>query len=240
MADDNDVYFHDLASLLQLLLVGLLFVIALSSFLLSGPLVAIHIFTVSFGVTILCDVYVFSLLLFATIRRPEFLPNRLPALIILFLLFFALVLAFAGVYMNLENITWRREVADGQGRIVQTDQRVSEKEDAFLLSLESMVTFGAGASPAGIEARRVVAFQMLSSAGFLLTIFPILVARLAEFEAVKVKHVTFVEKEDGNDWAIVRKSNLQKEEKTRSDGSSKMTRMQIVAHGGGIKLKPPK
>jgi hypothetical protein len=132
---------------------------------------------------IVIDAYLFMLLLVAACRCYWWLPERLTALFIVPAIFAALVLAFATVFLTCDCFTKRELGNDPKtAAVTVSTTKLPDAREATYVSLAVITTAAADYAPADSAGRYAVGVETVSGLLFLLVAFPILAARLAEFE----------------------------------------------------------
>lgn len=212
---------------------GILFVATVLSF----ASFAEFLWWLSIVCILLADAYAIALIILAALRKPTHLPNRLPALVIIPLLFSTLVFSFAGIDRNCPSVTWQRVTVNGPV-VTGTINQLTDPLEALYSSLETITTYGATAVPSSPQANLAVASELLSGAVFLLMILPILIARLADFDgqAPTTKRIV-VKKEAGKKWRITR--TQESFEEVQSSETKDEMEVTVDTEASDIRLKPP-
>jgi hypothetical protein len=147
-----------------------------------GAWEALHFRRLGWPAVIGIDLYLFGLVFLAARRRYSWLPTRLLALFTLPITFFALVLAFATVFLKCHCFEKRDLHMDSQTKkITVSSTRLCNAVEATYVSLAVITTAAPDYAPNNPPGRFAVAVEAVSGLLFLLVAFPILAARLADF-----------------------------------------------------------
>jgi hypothetical protein len=126
-------------------------------------------------------VYLVGLLLLAACRCHTLLPDRLTALAIVPLTFFALIFAFATIFLKCDCFVSRELHIEPKRAAVTVSRppKLPDAVEATYVSLAVITTAAPDYAPTTHEGRSAVAWETVSGLLFLLVAFPILAARLA-------------------------------------------------------------
>jgi len=171
------------------------------------------------AVFVLADVYIFRLIWAAAWKGTEprkderwpGIPERVPALFVVLLLFLALVLAFGRLYIASAQIYRGSTLLDGPS-------------DALYYSVVTITTLGYGDyAPNDSNARWLVVFELMSGLLFLIMAFPILGSRLADFGEEEAGEATIQRTDDGLEVTGIQKTPFKTSTQVTISSTGKLT-----------------
>ena len=149
-----------------------------------------------FWIIIGVDSYIFLLLIFAALKWSSPLPDRWVALLMIPALFLVIVMSFANLYTESQNI-----------KRVKPDNTVEILKDPWngtYFSLVTITTLGYGDyTPQEWSARKIVIGELLSGVLFHLFVIPVLAFRLSMFdEPTGTETLIRVRQVDSEKWEV--------------------------------------
>jgi Ion channel len=140
-------------------------------------------FCVSFVAIILTDVYLLYLIAIVGLHADKCantydqLPHRIPALMMISLLFIGMLHAFGNLYLNSDVVCPSRAECTSNGT-----SHIMHADDALYFSAVTMATVGYGDFYPGDRAtRRIVIWQLGNSVTLVILLFPLVMSRFATF-----------------------------------------------------------
>lgn len=148
--------------------------------------------------------YLVVMLVLAALRKPDLIPNRWPAFFILPSVFIMIVCGFAMLYVGSDAVQ-KTEMASGPFGLVilKQPETLHNPLEAAYFSFATLTTSGSDFAPSNGYAQFLVTLEICSGLIFLASAFPILINRVAMFEAADTPKPVFIRVErDSLKWSL--------------------------------------